>query len=133
MASMLRYFHHQVLIGIVDSNYEFIYFNFGTIGRVSEGGVLDYTDFYHKKQNECLKIPESSDMKGRKLPYVFVGDEVFSLRKDFLKPCNVKQLTRERNIFNYCLSRARKIIKNVFGMLVARFGIFKIMLKCING
>ena len=66
-------YNSQVLIGIADSNYEFIYFNFGTNGRVSDGGVLQYTDFYDKLQNECLKIPESSDVKGRKLPYVFVG------------------------------------------------------------
>jgi hypothetical protein len=72
-----------------------------------------------------LKTAESSDMKGRKLPYVFVGDEEFSLRRDFLKPYNVKQMTRERMIFNYRLSRARRIIENVFGILVARFGIFK--------
>ena len=72
-----------------------------------------------------MKIPESSDVKGRKLPYVFIGDEAFSLRKDFLKPYNVKQLKRERKIFNYCLSRARRITENVFGILVARFGIFK--------
>jgi len=118
-------YNSQVLIGIADSNYEFIYFNFGTNGRVSDGGVLEYTDFYDKLQNECLKIPESSDVKGRKLPYVFVGDEAFSLRKDFLRPYNVRQLTRERKIFNYRLSRARRIIENVFGILVARFGIFK--------
>jgi hypothetical protein len=71
-----------------------------------------------------LKIPESSDAKGRKLPHVFVGDEVFSLRNDFLKPYNVKQLTRERRIFNYYPSCARRITENVFGILVARFGIF---------
>jgi len=70
-------------------------------------------------------MPESSDVKGRKLPYVFIGDEALSLRKDFLKPYNVKQWTRERNIFNYRPSRARRIIENVFGILVARFGIFK--------
>jgi hypothetical protein len=72
-----------------------------------------------------LKIPESSDVKGRKLPYVFVGDEAFNLRRDFLKAYNVKQLTGERKIFNYRLTRARRIIENVFGTLVARFGIFK--------
>jgi hypothetical protein len=118
-------YNSQVLIGIADSNYEFIYFNFGTNGRESDGGVLEYTDFYDKLQNECLKIPTSSDVKGRKLPYVFIGDEAFSLRKDFLKPYNVKQLTRARKIFNCRLSRARRIIENVFCILVARFSIFK--------
>jgi len=38
----------QILIGIADSNYEFIYFSFGTNGRVSDRGVLEYTDFYDK-------------------------------------------------------------------------------------
>jgi hypothetical protein len=37
----------------------------------------------------------------------------------------VNQLTRERKTFNYRLSRARRITENVFGILVARFGIFK--------
>jgi len=70
-------------------------------------------------------MPESSDVKGRKLPYVFIGDKAFSLRKDFLKPYNVKQWTRKRNIFNYRPSRARRMIENVFCILVARYGIFK--------
>jgi hypothetical protein len=72
-----------------------------------------------------LKIPKPSNVKGRRLSYIFVGDVSFSLRKDFLKPYNVKQLTRERTIFSCLLSRARRIIENVFGILVARFCIFK--------
>jgi hypothetical protein len=32
-------YNSQVLIGIADSNYELIYFNFGTNGRVSDGGL----------------------------------------------------------------------------------------------
>ena len=115
----------QVLIGRADSNYEFIYFNFGTNGRVF---VVEYTDFYDKLQSECLKIPESSDVKGRKLPYVFIGDKAFSWRKEFLKPYSEKQLTRERKIFNYRLCRARRIVEKIFDILVARFGIFKLIL-----
>jgi hypothetical protein len=38
------------------------------------------------------------------LPYVFVGDEAFALRKDLLKPFSQKQLTNKRTVFNYRLS-----------------------------
>jgi hypothetical protein len=58
------------------------------------------------------------------LPYVFVGDEAFVLRQDFLKPFSQKNLNTERRIFNYRLSRARGIVENVFGILASRFRIF---------
>jgi hypothetical protein len=118
-------YNSQVLTEIADPNYGFIYINFDTNGRVLGEGGLEYTDFYNKLQNERLKIPESSDVKGKKLPHFFIGDEAFSLRKDFLKPYNVKQLTRERKIFSYHLSRVRRIVENIFGILVARFCISK--------
>jgi hypothetical protein len=51
-------YNSRVLIGIADSHCEFICFNFGTNGRKSDGGVLEYTDFYDKLQTEYLKIPE---------------------------------------------------------------------------
>ena len=58
------------------------------------------------------------------LPYVFVGDETFSLRADFMKPYPQKELNRERRIFNYRLSRARRIVENVFGILASKFRVF---------
>lgn len=58
------------------------------------------------------------------LPYVFLGDEAFSLREDFLKPFSQTELNVERKIFNYRLSRARRVIENVFGILSNRFRIF---------
>lgn len=63
------------------------------------------------------------------LPYVFVGDEVFTLREDFMKLYNVQQLTKERRIFNYRLSHARRITENVFGIPEQRLGIFKTHIK----
>lgn len=48
------------------------------------------------------------------LPYVFMGDEAFTLLEDFLKPFSQKDLNPERKIFNYRLSRARRIMENVF-------------------
>lgn len=115
-----------MLLAIVNANYEFLMVHFGTNGRISDGGVIENTNFYTKLQNGGLKIPPpcSTKQSRRALPFVFIGDEAFALREDFLKPFSEKQLNHDRRIFNYRLSRCRRIVENVFGILVARFRIF---------
>lgn len=123
----------MVLLGIVNANYEFIMVDFGINKRISDGGVIENTIFYEKLKEKKLKIPQETLIMGHKLPYVFVGDEAqmhaFILRQDFMKPYNRKLLNYERRIFNYRLSRCRRIVENVFGILTARFQIFQ---KVIN-
>nr|CAI5861383.1 unnamed protein product [Callosobruchus analis] len=106
-------------MGIANSNYEFIMFDVGTNGRVSDGGVINNTCFYKALVEGQLKIPAVNERNN--LPYVFIGDEAFALRKDFLKPYNERELNPERSNYNKRLSRARRIIENVFGILANRF------------
>lgn len=115
-----------MLLAIVNANYEFVMCHFGTNGRVSDGGVIEHTSFHDKLLKGQLKIPApcTSNNSQRPLPYVFIGDEAFSLRKDFLKPFAQQQLDNNRRIFNYRLSRARRIVENVFGIMAARFRVF---------
>lgn len=108
-------------MAIANADYEFIMCDIGTNGRVSDGGVIRNTVFYQKLLADELNIPK---VPLGSLPYVFVADEAFSLRPDMLKPFSQRELDYERRIFNYRLSRARRIIENVFGILVARFRIF---------
>jgi hypothetical protein len=68
---MYKVYNSHVLVETSDLNYELIHFNFGT--NVSDGGVLEYTDFY-KLESGYLKIPESSDVKRKSLPHGFNGD-----------------------------------------------------------
>lgn len=58
-------------------------------------------------------------------PCTFVGDDAFALSDFMMKPYPEKGLNPTKRIFNYRLSRARRIIENVFGILVSRFRIFK--------
>lgn len=78
----------MVLLAIADANYKFILFDFGTNGRVSDGGVLQHTEFFSRLQGNSLNIPREKEVanSSRKLPYVFVADDAFALRSDILKP-----------------------------------------------
>ena len=76
-------------------------------------------------RNLKLPLPRKPDNSTSDLPYVFVGNEAFALRKDLLKPFSQKQLTNERRVFNYRLSRARKVTENTFGIVASRFRVFR--------
>lgn len=121
-----KHFHSTILMACANANYEFIWCETGTNGRISDGGAIRSTSFLEKLNNHELKIPRQETCSGSliELPYVFVGDEAFALRADFLKPYSQKTLNREQRIFNYRLSRARRIVENVFGIMSSRFRIF---------
>ncbi|XP_031341005.1 putative nuclease HARBI1 [Photinus pyralis] len=118
--------HSLVLMAVVNSNYEFIMIDFGVNGRISDGGVIEYTKFYDKLKNGtlCLPPPRSLKNTNHSFPFIFVGDEAFTLRPDFLKPFNQRELDHDKKIFNYRLSRARCRVENTFGIMSARFRIF---------
>jgi len=62
-----------VSISIANANYEFLYCDIGTNGRVSDGGVIENTKFYEKLLHEELNLPlpRKPDNSARDLPYVF--------------------------------------------------------------
>ena len=120
-----------VLMGIMNANYEFLMVAVGANGRVSDCGVFSNTLFCTKLKLKQLSIPEpdnvpESDMK---MPYVFVGDDAFPLMENLMKPFSHRNISREDRIFNYRLSRARRIVENAFGILASRF---RILLGQIN-
>ena len=58
------------------------------------------------------------------LPYFLLGDEMFALKTWLMKPYP-GTLTRDQRIFNYRLSRGRRTIENAFGILAARWRLFR--------
>lgn len=120
-------FHSVVLLALVNAKYEFIYINTGSNGRVSDGGILQETDFYNALVNKTLNLPPPKKLAGVDvaLPYVFIGDAAFPLKENLMKPYPQKQITHHEKIFNYRLSRARRVVENSFGILTSRFGVFQ--------
>jgi hypothetical protein len=54
-----------------------------------------------------------------------VTDEAFPLKAYIMKPYAHRGLTQTERIFNYRLSRARRLVENAFGILAARFRVFR--------
>lgn len=116
-------YYSIVLFGIVNANYEFIFVDIGCNGRVSDGGVIEGTSFYEKLVSETLNLPKRHETIDN-LPFVFIADDAFGLRQDLLKPFPMKNLLYEQRVFNYRLSRARRVVENAFGILATRFRVF---------
>lgn len=64
-------------------------------------------------------------------PHIFLGDEAFPLLANLLKPYprNQSNCDQTKAIFNYRLSRARRIVENAFGILSQNFRIFYTPIK----
>lgn len=57
--------------------------------------------------------------------FVFLADEAFSLTENILKPYAQRELTHEKRVHNYRVSRARNCVENAFGLIAARFRILQ--------
>lgn len=120
-----------VLMAIVDAKYNFIYVNIGSKGSASDGGIFNSTPFYQKMMNNQLNIPENQRLPGRDVPvpYCLIADDAFSADKHLLKPYSKRNLSMPERIFNYRLSRARRVVENAFGIAAARWRILLITME----
>uniref|UniRef100_A0A2S2R443 DDE Tnp4 domain-containing protein n=1 Tax=Sipha flava TaxID=143950 RepID=A0A2S2R443_9HEMI len=112
-------------MAVVDANYEILMADEGKNGRISDGGVIKNTSFYNSLIKGELNIPPPERLPGsnKTAPYVFISDEAFQLTNNFMKPYALSVLNNERRIYNYRLSKARRVVENIFGILVSRFAV----------
>ena len=113
-------------MALVDASYKFIYVDIGCNGRVSDGGVFKNCMLYKELEQETLNLPKPSVLPGSTCvsPYVIVADDAFAMSTYLIKPYSHCNLTTEKKIFNYRLSRVLRVVENAFGILSNRFRIF---------
>ena len=116
-------FHSIVLMGVVDASYKFLYVDCGANGSVSDGGVFKGTEMAMALDNNTAGVPAPRSLPGEDepLPFFLVGDDAFAMRTWLLKPYPHRNMSYHERIFNYRLSRARRVSENAFGILVSRF------------
>ena len=74
-------------------------------------------------ERNTLGLPAPDPLPGddRVTPYFFVGDDAFPLNTWLMKPYPMRSLTPTQRIFNYRLSRARRVVENAFGITANRW------------
>lgn len=114
-------------MALVDANYNFIYVDVGSEGRVADGGIWRDCSLQRALKNGSLNVPSAkpwpqAPQLGPK-EHVIVADDAFAMSSYLLKPYSMRNLDEKQRIFNYRLSRARRVVENAFGIMSSRFRI----------
>ena len=123
--------HSIVLQAVVGANLKIVTVDVGAYGKQSDGGVFSYSALCQSLETRSLKLPDDTVFPNSEitLPYVFAGDEAYRLTTYLMKPNSRRTLDRSKAIFNYRLSRARRVIECAFGICASKW---KILDKAIE-
>uniref|UniRef100_A0A8C5N0E5 DDE Tnp4 domain-containing protein n=1 Tax=Leptobrachium leishanense TaxID=445787 RepID=A0A8C5N0E5_9ANUR len=124
-----RFFNYKkyfsfVLFAVSDANYCFTYLDIGSYGSSSDAAVFAHSEF-GQMLNPELDLPANTTLPGTAdpMPFVFVGDEAFALAEHLMRPYSNRGLSVEKRVFNYRLTRARRVVECAFGILSNKWGI----------
>lgn len=120
-----------VFMALVDAHNRFVVIDVGAYGSSSDGGIFKQTALSKHMSEGTLGIPNDSKIEGTNtvVPFVFVADEAFPLETHLMRPFPRRDLTDEKKIFNYRLSRARRQVECAFGVSSS---VWRILLKPIE-
>lgn len=113
-----------LLMAVVDSEYCFVSIDVGAYGRESDSTVFKDCPFGKKLYSNQLNLPAPACLPNTTdspQPFVIVGDEAFGLHKNLLRPYPGRGLNPTRRVFNYRLSRARRLVECAFGILANKW------------
>lgn len=117
-------FFSIILLAVVDADYKFLWVDAGSNGACSDAQIFNDCELKEMVETGMLSLPADEPLPDgdTDVPYFFIGDDAFALRSWLMKPFSKRDLTRQEQVFNYRLSRARRIVENAFGILANRFG-----------
>lgn len=124
-----KHYYSVIMMAVSDAQYRFIYMDVGAEGKASDGGVWARTKLQRDLNDpgNPANIPPPRAVEGvdEEIGYYLVGDDAFPLRPNLMKPYPQLNLTLRQRVFNYRLSRCRRVIENAFGILTTKFRLFR--------
>ena len=116
-------FHSIVLMALVDADYKFIWIDVGANGSASDAQIFNSSELKECIENRQIGLPADAPIPNddKDIPYFIIGDDAFPLRTWLMKPFSRRDMEMEERIFNYRLSRARRVSENAFGIMANRW------------
>ena len=101
------------MLTLVDADYKFRWIDVGPNGSASDAQAFNSGHFKEVIESGDINFPASQPLPSddKDMSYFIVGDDAFALRTWMMKSFSKKNLSREELIFNYRLSRTRRIVE----------------------
>lgn len=124
-------FFSIVLQAVADHRCRFIFVDVRGYGKQSDGGIFSASSLSTFLEKYHTNLPPSSHIEGivTDMPFVILADDAYKLKTYIMKPYSRRNLSHEEKIFNYRLSRARRCVECVFGIMTAKW---RLLGKCIE-
>ena len=105
-------FYSVVLMALVDADYKFIWADVGGTGSESDAQIYNDSELRECAEDGTIGFPDPDPIPNdyQDVSYFFIGDDAFALRPTMMKPYGLRGLTNDERIFNYRLSRARRVV-----------------------
>lgn len=100
--------YSTVLLALVDHRYKFRYISVGSPGRNNDAHIYGESRIEHILCSN--KAQASTVINGVAVPPLVLCDQAFPLKEMVMKPFPNGNLAGEPAQFNYCLSRARRVV-----------------------
>ena len=116
---------------MAEANFCFALIDVVVYGRENDSSVFSNSSFGKSFSSGDLNVPSMRNIPGTSIsmPLYFVGDEVFPLKPNLMRPFTSRELDFAKTIFNGKLSSTRRTIECAFGLLTKNLVFFKRLLK----
>ena len=126
-------FFSIVLMALVDADYKFLWIDIGSDGSSNDTSIYNGSELKEglENPNNIFNLPEEKSLTGDDVPvpYYIVGDNAFGINKRLMNPFVIRNMEHHERIFNYRLSRVRRVVENAFGILAHKF---RVLLRTMN-